>query len=78
MPINADIQNDPSQCGYGLPVDCCVGDDGPAPTEVTTISKSGPKFSGVGNLRPSGGNPYLGGKSASPSYNNPPVGYDGP
>jgi len=39
MPISTDIQLDPNKCGFGLPSDCCVGDDGPAPTEVTTISK---------------------------------------
>ena len=39
MPINADVNLDPNTCGYGLPTDVCVGDAGPSPTEVTTISK---------------------------------------
>lgn len=62
MPINADIQMDPNQCGYGLPVDCCVGDAGPSPTEVTNISKSGSKPSPAQMSAPKGGDPYAGGK----------------
>ena len=78
MPINADIQNDPNQCGYGLPVDCCVGDAGPSPTEVTQISKPGAKPSGAGRLAPSGGNPYAGGKSTTPGWKNPRTVVSGP
>ena len=43
MPIDPSQQHDPNQCGFGLPMDCCVGDAGPSPTEVTTISKSAGK-----------------------------------
>lgn len=62
MPISGDQQLDPNQCRYGLPLDSCVGDAGPSPTEVTTISKSGPKASGAPSFSPSGGDPYAGGK----------------
>ena len=60
MPISADIQMDPNKCGYGLPLDSCVGDAGPSPTEVTTISKSGPKASGASMGALKGGDPYAG------------------
>lgn len=39
MPFDTEIQLDPNKRGYGLPKDCCVGDGGPTPEEVTTISK---------------------------------------
>lgn len=65
MPINADIQMDPNQCGYSLPVDSCVGDAGPSPTEVTTISQPGGKSGSVPNeLRINGGTTEGWGKSA--------------
>lgn len=41
MPISGDQQLDPNKPRYGLPLDSCVGDDGPMPTEVTVISVAG-------------------------------------
>lgn len=40
MPISGDTNTDMNQRCFGLPVDSCVGDDGPEPTDVTTISGS--------------------------------------
>lgn len=64
MPISGDQYSDPNTQRYSLPTDSCVGDDGPSPTEVTVISKSGPKASAANMASPSGGDPYAGGKSA--------------
>lgn len=64
MPISTDYYSDPNQRRYSLPMDSCVGDDGPSPIEVTVISKSGPKASAASMASPSGGDPYAGGKSA--------------
>ena len=60
MPISGDQQLDPNMCRYSLPLDSCVGDDGPSPTEVTTISKSGSKPAAAQMSAPKGGNPYAG------------------
>ena len=78
MPIDPSQQLDPNQRRYSLPMDSCVGDDGPSPTEVTVISKGGARASAPGHLAPSGGDPYAGGKSASPGYKNPRVIVSGP
>lgn len=61
MPINADIQMDPNQCGYGLPVDCCVGEGTGDPFAG---GKSGGKSLAQqpSKLAPKGGDPYAGGK----------------
>lgn len=64
MPISGDVWLDANTQRFGLPKDSCVGDDGPSPTEVTTISKSGPRATNPGHLAPGGGDPYAGGKSA--------------
>lgn len=41
MPISGETQLDPNKPRFGLPLDSCVGDDGPMPTQVTTISVAG-------------------------------------
>ena len=64
MPISGDQQIDKNALRYSLPLDSCVGDAGPTPQEVAVISKSGPKASAANMAAPSGGNPYIGGKSA--------------
>jgi len=64
MPISGDQQLDPNQRRYSLPLDSCVGDDGPTPEEVTAISKSGSRMSAASMAAPTGGDPYAGGKSA--------------
>lgn len=64
MSDNPDIQNDPNQCGYSLPVNVCVGDDGPTPEQVAVISKSGGSKPGAGGYPGAYGDPYAGGKSA--------------
>lgn len=47
MPISADVYLDKNSRRYGLPMDSCVGDEGPSPTEVTTIATpSGQPVSG--------------------------------
>ena len=55
MPISGDNYQDKNARRFSLPMDSCVGDAGPSPTEVTTISKSGPSPSGAGGLRIVGG-----------------------
>jgi len=60
MPISGDQYTDKNQRRFGLPMDSCVGDDGPSPTEVTTISKSGSKPAAAQMSAPKGGNPYAG------------------
>ena len=60
MPISGDQQLDPNKPRYGLPLDSCVGDAGPSPTEVTTISKAGSKPAAAQMSAPKGGNPYAG------------------
>jgi len=64
MPISPDQYTDPNQRRYSLPMDSCVGDDGPSPTEVTVISKSGSRPAAASMAAPAGGDPYAGGKSA--------------
>lgn len=78
MPIDPSQHTDPNACAYSLPMDSCVGDGGPSPTEVTTISKSGAKASGGSFAAPSGGDPYAGGKSVSPGWKNPRTVVSGP
>ena len=78
MPIDPSQQLNPNLCRFGLPMDSCVGDDGPSPEQVTTISKSGGRAQGATRTTMSGGNPYAGGKSTSPGWKNPTTGYDGP
>ena len=56
MPISGDQYMDKNTQRYSLPMDSCVGDDGPSPTEVTTISTgSGPSQGLPGTLRLIGG-----------------------
>ena len=56
MPISGDQYTDKNAQRYSLPMDSCVGDDGPSPTEVTTISKgSGPSTGLPKTLTISGG-----------------------
>lgn len=64
MPISPDQYADANARRYSLPMDSCVGDDGPSPTEVTTISQSASKPSAASMAAPSGGDPYAGGKSS--------------
>jgi hypothetical protein len=78
MPISGDVWMDPNASRYGLPKDSCVGDDGPSPTQVTNISKGGPKARGAARLAPAGGDPYAGGKSVSPGWRNPRTVVSGP
>jgi hypothetical protein len=81
LPISGNQQFDPNKQRYSLPLDSCVGDDGPMPAEVTLISKSGAKASAPGHYRPSGGSVTAGGsrgKAVAQGNSTPPVGYDGP
>ena len=51
MPISGDQYTDKNAQRYSLPMDSCVGDDGPSPTEVTSIS--GPSkipYAGYGSV----------------------------
>lgn len=38
MPISGDVSLDPNTQRFAQPTDSCVGDDGPEPTAVTTVS----------------------------------------
>lgn len=86
MPISGDQQLDHNQCRFSLPLDSCVGDDGPEPTQVTTISQPGAKSSPVPNeLVINGGKTeFWGGSSGkSPAQSSDvrgsyTTGYDGP
>ena len=78
MPIDPSVNLDANTRRYSLPTDTCVGDAGPSPTQVTTISKSGGRKPSGGGYPGSGGNPYAGGKSTTPGWKNPTTGYDGP
>lgn len=49
MPISGDQQLDPNKCRFSLPLDSCVGDGGPTPEQVTTISQPGAKPTRVPN-----------------------------
>ena len=40
MPIDPKQQLDRNERRYGLPVDSCVGEDGPSPAEVAVVSRS--------------------------------------
>lgn len=86
MPISGDQQLDANQCRYSLPLDSCVGDGGPSPTEVTTISKPAPRSDSVPNeLAINGGKTEGWGQSKGKSPAQSPdvrgsytTGYDGP
>jgi len=58
MPISGDQQLDPNKPRYGLPLDSCVGDDGPTPDQAANIS-------GPAKI------PYQGADSAPVGYNGP-------
>ena len=86
MPISGDQQLDKNQRRFSLPLDSCVGDAGPSPTEVTTISQPGGKIGPVPNeLRINGGKTEFWGQSKgkSPAQSDDvrgayTTGYDGP
>jgi hypothetical protein len=75
MPIDPSIHTDPNKCGFGLPMDSCVGDGVGDPFAG---GKSAGKASGAARLAPKGGDPYAGGKSGKAGWKNPTTGYDGP
>jgi hypothetical protein len=58
MPISGDQYTDKNKQRYSLPMDSCVGDDGPEPTEVTNLS-------GPAKI------PYAGAGSAPVGYDGP-------
>ena len=93
MPINPAQYTDKNAARYSLPMDSCVGDDGPSPMEVTVISKGSGAASGARDFSPAGGSVTAGGgKGKSRGQRatenwipgrpgmgaDVPVGYDGP
>lgn len=69
--------------GYGLPTNCCVGENGPDPAAVTGVSSGRGKAAAQNpaGYRLAGGSTTAGGprgKSRAQSGAPIPVGYDGP
>lgn len=84
MPISGDQYTDRNAQRFSLPMDSCVGDDGPSPEQVTRISTgAGPSGGLPGRLGLRGGPGPSASQFGSPtgrpkSFTSVPVGYDGP
>lgn len=80
MPIDPSQYTDKDQRRFSLPMDSCVGDDGPEPAEVTMISTGrGPSSGLPATLALSGGSLTAGGargKANAQTGGGVPVGFD--